>query len=157
MKVVVDGWCWLQREDLNSRQLANIKTDLTIFPSKTTDIGSAEDPDPVFLFKDEPDRGLIGVPRGYFRGRNSGGHDEVLRISHGAPMGEFESKCRTDGPFKEQGTVLNALSAALDGQEWGGVLLRADPGFGKTITGMIFAHKLGRRTLILVHKEFLVR
>ena len=148
---------WLPRGELNTYQINNIKRDLTIQPRKTTDIQTKEDPSPIFLFEEDEDRGMIGVPRHYYLERKTGDNEEVLDVSYGRPMQDLRTTFKAEGPYKEQADVLKDLSLALEDRAWGGVLLKAAPGFGKTMVILEFARRIGRKTLILVHKDFLVR
>jgi superfamily II DNA or RNA helicase len=102
-------------------------------------------------------RDTIGVPRGFFAEKNTGGHDEVLRVTDGAPMNGVKSVLRFDGPFAEQAKAIEKMIEYTDKRDWGGFLLKAGCGFGKTNTALEFAHRVGSRTLILVHKEFFLR
>jgi len=148
---------WLQLDELNKYQVDNIKQELTIQPRKTTDIQTKEDPKPIFLFEEDDERGLIGVPRYYYLERRSGDHEEVLDVSYGKPMQDLQTNFKAEGPFAEQADALDELALALENRKWGGALLQAPPGAGKTIMALEFARRMGRRTLILVHKDFLVQ
>ncbi|AGE56077.1 ATP-dependent RNA helicase [Acanthocystis turfacea Chlorella virus MO0605SPH] len=63
---------------------------------------------------------------------------------------KFAGKLRKD---LEQDKATDALLAAL--RKDGGGVLSLDTGFGKTISSIYTATKVGLKTLILVHKEFL--
>jgi len=157
LKVIISGLVWLPLRDLNSYHIDNIKRDLTIQPRKTTDIQTKEDPAPIFLFEDDAARGMIGVPRQYYLEKKTGDHEEILDISYGQPMQDLKTSFSAEGPYAEQSEILDELQFALAEREWGGVILSAKPGTGKTIIGLELARRIGRKTLILVHKDFLVR
>lgn len=157
MRVIISGMVWLPLGELSDHQINNIKRDLTIQPRKTTDIQTKEDPAPIFLFEEDWDRGMIGVPRYYYLERNSGDNEELLDVSYGRPMRDLQTNFKAEGPYVEQETMLEELALALEGRKWGGVILQAAPGTGKTIISLEFARRIGRKTLILVHKDFLVR
>lgn len=154
MKVIVSGLVWLNLDDLTDQNIRNIKSRLIIYPKKTTDIQAKKDPGPIHLYEEDEERGLLGIPRGFYLEQKTLFHEEILDISNGASMQALETKWKAEGPFKEQEDALRVLGNDLEGREWGGVLLKASPGFGKTPVGLEFARRLGRRTLILVHKEF---
>ncbi len=154
MRVDISGWVWLDKHSLSETQLLNLRRLLTIHPRKTTDIVHADDPVPVYLYKEEPDR--FGVPRNFYRKRRSVDHDESEQVGYGMRMQALETKYKATGPFKEQDQCLTKLESEFEDQKWGGVLLRAGCAFGKTVVAIELARRLGRRTLVLVHKEFLV-
>jgi len=152
MKVRVSGLVWLPVANLSPHQVLNIKNQLTIYPKKTTDIGDQSDPPPIFMFEERD--GEIGVPRGYYLNTAAGGHDEELDISFGRPMREFGTKYKATGHFVEQESVMRVFANQMEDRKWGGFLLKAGCGFGKTAVALEFARRVGRKTLILVHQEF---
>jgi superfamily II DNA or RNA helicase len=154
MEVYVSGLVWLPMDQLLPQQIFNIKNQLTVYPKKTTDIGNQPDPPPIFMFVEDFERGLLGVPRGYYLKTASRKHPESLHVSYGTPMQELSTKYSADGPFAEQEDVLRVFETQMEGRKWGGFLLKAGCGFGKTATALELARRVGRRTLILVHQEF---
>jgi intein/homing endonuclease len=156
LKVIISGYVWMPMDEFSSRQLINIRKQLTIHPRKTTDIATKEAPPPIHLFKEDYDRKLIGVPREYYRNNSKGEHEEILKVSQGEPMQELETKWTAEGPYVEQETALKVLQASIEGKAWGGMLLNANCAFGKTYTGLELVRRIGRRTIILVHKDFLL-
>lgn len=158
MQVIVGGQVWLPRGSLSDLNVLNIKRQLTILPRKTTDIQAKKDPDPIFLYEEDEERDLIGVPRGYYLEKTRGNNEEILEVSLGAPMRDLSNhRFKAVGPYAEQAVALEVLQDEIKDKPWGGVFLRGAPAFGKTIAGLEFARRLGRRTLIMVHKDFLVR
>jgi superfamily II DNA or RNA helicase len=157
LDVIISGLVWLPRSELTDRQIGNLKSELTIQPKRTTDISVKEEPAPIFLFDDDEERGLFGIPRGYYLRRKSGENNETLDISYGKPMRKLKTIFRATGPYQEQETAIEELQMVLSEREWGGAILHADPGFGKTVAGLELARRVGRRTLILVHRDFLVK
>lgn len=147
---------WLPLAELRPHHVQNIKRELTIQPKKTTDIQTKKDPDPIFLWEEDLDRGMLGVPRGYYEQRKSSSHKEILDVSYGVPMRELETSFSAEGPFAEQEQAISRIMLEFEDRQWGGALLRADAGWGKTFMSVEFARRLGRRTLILVHKDFLL-
>lgn len=160
MRVLIDGLVWLNKGDLSPDQLSNLKGALTIFPSKTSEF-DVEDPPPIALYKERTNPATndsrIGIPRGFFENRKTEGHVEVLRVSDGAQMSGFGTLMRFNGPYAEQKKVVQIIQDYASTREWGGFLLKAGCGFGKTNTALEAARQLGLRTLILVHKEFFLR
>lgn len=123
----------MPRGNFTDIQLSNIRKELTIYPKKTTDIGSKEPPKPIRMYADDEVNNLIGVPRGYYISRRSSVHEETVDITYGAPMRDLTTKFRAEGPYAEQAKCLQVMKDSLEGEAWGGVLLRADPGFGKAL------------------------
>jgi superfamily II DNA or RNA helicase len=72
-------------------------------------------------------------------------------------MAPFATKMRFEGPYAEQGGAINTMVRYTEENPWGGFILRAGCGFGKTNVALEFARRVGKRTLILVHKEFFLR
>jgi len=157
MRVNISGMAWLRKSELAPHQLKNLREQLTIQPRKTTDIAAAEDPEPILLYQEDEARGFFGVPRAFYLERQTLMHDEVVDVSLGEPMRELGTLWRPDGPYKEQGDVVRFLESKMADQPWGGFILKAGCGFGKSITSIELARRFGRRTLILVHKEFFLK
>lgn len=156
MKVVVDRFAWLDANELTQDQRKNLRRSLTIHPRKTSRLNK-KDPAPIILYEERPRRKLFGVPRAFYSEHVTTEHTEVVKVCHGKAMGEFESNYTADGPYDEQHEILNRLMKQTEGREWGGFLFKAGCGTGKTEVALEFARRLGRKTLILVHKEFLMK
>lgn len=159
MKVVISGYAWLDVKELSETQRSNLRRSLTVYPRKTTDIASKEEPKPIELYKEDHKRGLLGVPREFYRKHRKEENTEVLRVSYGEPMSDEMlkgSNYRSDGPYVEQESVIRKFIGITEANDYGGFILNAGCAWGKTICAIEFARRLGRRTLIIVHKEFLV-
>ena len=155
MNVVVNGWVWLPKSELTSAQQAKIKKQLTVVPRKMSDFGG-KPPAPVRLYADK--NGMLGVPRGFFRAKSRRSPEQNLDVSDGSKMNpHIISLMRSDGPYAEQGKALDVMAKYTTDHQWGGFLLQAGCGFGKTNVALEFAFRLRRSTLILVHKEFFLR
>lgn len=154
MKIEISGMVWLPLNELSYNQINNLKRDLTIYPKKTTDIVAKEDPEPIFMFKETDTH--LGIPRAWYSRNMSKNHEEIVRVSHGRPMKDLKTRYRSDGHFVEQEAVMKMFFAQMENREWGGFLLKAGCGFGKTATALEIARRNGRSTLVLVHQEFLL-
>ena len=154
MQVKVDGRVWLDKRAMEPHQLKNMRDRLTIIPTVHSEFAN-EPAMPILLYK-EDDRSF-GVPRGFYLSNRKGEHDEVCMVSDGQPMAPFATKMRFEGPYAEQGNAISTMVRYTEENPWGGFILRAGCGFGKTNVALEFARRVGKRTLILVHKEFFLR
>ena len=154
MRVKIDGRVWLPKADLSAHHLHNMRQRLTIMPTANTAFGG-DAPLPVLLYKE--DAAWFGLPREFYRQSRRGEHDEVCMVSDGMPMAQLATKMRFEGPYVEQGNAIEQMLGYTQEHDWGGFILRAGCGFGKTNVALEFARRLGKRTLILVHKEFFMR
>ena len=155
-KYIAGGWVWLRKADYAPTYLNHIRRVLTCYPSATSEHSKVEPP-PLRLYEDR--REVLGVPRGWFIDQPDYNRNEVIeRVSDGSPMNpSVKSLMRFEGPFAEQGNALNVMADYMNLKGFGGFLLQAGCGFGKTNTALELAYRNGRRTLILVHKEFFLR
>lgn len=154
MRVIIDGWAWLERGALSEGNLRALRTALTVQPILTTDVAGVAQPKPLMLYRDRPEVGLFGVPRGFYRASARGQNEEIVQVSMGQPMQRMASRYRADGPFAQQAEALAVLEHRLTVHPWGGGILCAGCGSGKTILAVELARRLGRATLVVVHKEF---
>ncbi|CAB4203583.1 DEXDc domain containing protein [uncultured Caudovirales phage] len=157
MKVRIDGRAWMPLEDLPPAARVSIRETLTIQPKQTSEHSKATPP--IRLYAEED--GLIGVPRGFFDQNVTGKHDYDVRVAQGGAMGAGVSakmfQGDTDGKYAEQNTAVAEMIKLLTAKPWGGGILQAPTGTGKTIMGLRIAAELGRRTLIVVNKGFFLR
>jgi superfamily II DNA or RNA helicase len=143
---VLGAGCRVQISSLQPGTVRAAQQALTFFPSSTYD-RSASPPGPVQSYRVEED-GTLVVPRCYgarvFKADDSG-------LSDGCP-----SECVFTGTLLDR--QVKATNACID-------QLRAMPhaamlvlpcGFGKTVVGIAVAASLGRKWMVVVHKEFLL-
>ncbi len=156
MDVTISGWVYLPMDQLSNVHIENMKRELTIYPKMTTDISGAKAPDPIFMFHEDFDGNRFGIPRWFYLQNASGSHNEILDITHGNEMLDLETKWRPVGPYAEQEHSTAALYHALTQNGWGGAILNAGCGTGKTVVALEVARRLKRQTLVFCHKEFLV-
>ena len=155
-KYIAGGWVWLRKSDHATAYLNHVRRVLTCYPKSTSEHSKVEPP-PIRLYEDR--REVIGVPRGWFVDQSDYDPNEVIqRVSDGGAISaSVESLMRFEGPFEEQGRALDIMQEYMAAKQFGGFLLQAGCGFGKTNTALELAFRNGRRTLILVHKEFFLR
>ena len=132
---------WGLKEDYTDRDLWNLTLEVLGTDGETIEV-----------FK-KSSKGLI-VPRAYqgFKHVNSDLSSGPLRVSQGLPM------LNTAAPInlrEEQEPAVQAVIDALEAPGRGAILF-APCGKGKTVMGLEMARRLGRKTLVLVHKTFLV-
>ena len=153
MTATVGGWVWV--DGLNEKQRGNLRRALTVYPRKTTDIATAKTPDPIELFRERSD-GTFGVPRSYWLKMKSDQHHEVLAVSTAPDMGNLKSMWSADPPFEEQAMIASTLVGKMKGSPYWGGILEADCAVGKSFVSTEIAHRIGKKTIILVEKEFLL-
>jgi hypothetical protein len=133
MRVIIDGWAWLERGALSEGNLRALRTALTVQPILTTDVAGVAQPKSIMLYRDRPEEGLFGVPRGFYRASAKGQNEEVVRVSRGSAMQPMTSCYRADGPFAQQAEALAVLQHQLMSNSWGGGILCAGCGSGKAL------------------------
>lgn len=155
MKVIVGEWAWLPKAELTLVQIQALKHALTVQPRKVGD-HPGEPPGPIELFVDSEETGLFGVPREYFLAHRKPHHEVVYHLTEG-------DKSTWPGPFEFRGTLRDvqeeAISTAINkikSDSLGGII-RLTPGAGKTVLSCALMARLQVPTLVVVHKEFLVR
>lgn len=151
MNVTVDSWAWFRREDLTDDQFAWLKKSLTIIPRRVGNY-PGPDPDPLHLFVI---RGRsIGVPREFFLTKK-GAHEIDYQVTTGN-MASWPGPVNFQGQLREeQSRALELVVGQLRNGQLGGIL-RASPGWGKTIWACALIAELQVPTLVVVHKEFLM-
>jgi len=151
MKVVIDSWAWLQKASLSELQLARLRTALTVVPREDPNYPK-EKSEPLYLYTETPE--LFGVAREYFLSNRRAEHEYVLNVSEGSLW---------PGALMFAGTLREEQSRAIAeiSQKFknGGVLggmLKASPGWGKTVATCALIAEMQVPTLVVVHKEFLM-
>jgi len=158
VRIEVDGWAWLPKDELTENQLGNLRSALTIQPRQTSP-HQKKKPDKLKIYTEDDDR--IGIPRAFFQKNQKAEHEIVNRTTDGYPMrdavlaSEFNGFTTGRDIYEEQNTAVSRLVEYFQAHAFTGGLLEAGTGVGKTVMGLRIAHALGRRTLVLVHKEFL--
>ena len=127
MTATIAGWVWI--EGLSGVQRANLRDRLTVRPRKTTDIAAAKTPDPILLYREEGER--FAVPRGFWQQMNSGRHAEITAVSYGQPMQPLRSTWRAEGPYAEQGEIVDALYHRIAGAPGEAASCRLAAGWAK--------------------------
>jgi superfamily II DNA or RNA helicase len=152
MQVTVDSYAWLARKDLSGAQLAGLRQELTVHPTKSDP--KQDTPEPIELYRETPTH--FGIAREFFYKHRRAIHEVVENFTLGnselsQPFGVFKGELR-----EEQALCLKEVVATLESGEHLGGIIRAVPGWGKTVMGCALAHRLGIPTLVIVHKTFLM-
>ena len=141
----------IAKSDLTEEQYKQIKRDLMIKPHVAGAVQVAEIAFPVY----RESANKIYVPHYY--GVSHFGAPTSLRISDGQDI-----CCPFMGTLREQQTnVVNTYlehvkKTSIGGVCYGGGLLELPCAFGKTVLALNIISQLNKKTLIIVHKEFLM-
>jgi superfamily II DNA or RNA helicase len=151
VKVTVDKYAWIRKEDLTALKLQALKKQCLVTPRKVGDF-PGDPPNPIQLWRETPTH--IGIPREYFLGHRKPSHDITIATTQGAPWPsplEFNGEMRPE-QLRGLRTLLERFSDPLN---MGG-LVRAKPGWGKTVFCLGLVATLEVPTLVVVHKKFLM-
>ena len=133
----------LLKSNLTEKEHAFIRNELTV---KAYIPKSPVQPDPFSLYRESPNK--FYVPR-YFGQDNFGDFSEN-KLSMGDNIDiEFSGELR-----EYQINIVNKYIHFV--KDSGGGLLDVDPGKGKTVMGLYIISKLKKKTLVVVHKSFLL-
>jgi len=135
----------IKKEYLTSKEQDIIRKELTVkaFVPKT----SISQPKPFSIFRESPNK--LYVPR--FYGYETYGEPDAIKISAGEDIDlEFKGELRD---FQKPIVKTYVESAKTKG----GGLLEIHCGAGKTVMGLKIIAELKKKTLVIVHKEFLLQ
>ena len=133
----------LLKSSLTDKEHTFIRDELTV---KAYIPKSPVQPDPFSLYRESPNK--FYVPR-YF-GQDNFGKFSENKLSRGDDINiEFNGDLR-----EYQINIVNKYINFV--KDSGGGLLDVDPGKGKTVMGLYIISKLKKKTLVVVHKSFLL-
>ena len=138
----------IYKSKISEIELNKIINDLTIKPFTCPGYGNTEDIIPYKLYKENSEK--IYVP--YFYGRNMFGTPTISKLKEPENINISFSNDRKMRPY-QQDIIKTYIKAA---KEIGGGIISVGCGRGKTVMGLKIAEELKVKTLILVHKEFLM-
>lgn len=147
MKIVVNGMVWMQYSDI-ADHLDKLRKELTVRPNK---MSGAED---ILLYRNG--KKAFAIPRGFYLKMRSRGHLESLKVADGRPI-SVETTFKAEGPFAEQAQCIETCMKHVEDNAYGGFILRAGCGWGKSSVALEVARRIGLRTMIIVHKGFLMK
>jgi len=128
-----------------------VKNSLTVVPESKSSFTPM--PDPIRLWHDDGD--FIYVPRGYYNSVIKKRFDPKIDFKFSSGVSEL----RPNTPITLREGQEETISAAIDAMrahEFGGAIVEAPTGSGKTVLGMETARRLGMKTLIVVHTSVLM-
>jgi len=154
MKTTIGRWCWLPKtgaDCLTPEAVETIKRSLTVMPRATSEYST---PQPLYLYEERPD--LLGVPRDWFFQTKKKEY-EIEYVTSDMPWAVNGSAPKFVGtPRPEQKEAVEHFYDELMKKGRLGGILQAAPGWGKTYWACLLMSLMGRKALILVHKEFLM-
>ena len=140
MKVIGPRGYTILKEDYSNAFITNLKKELTVKPFVSQDYSAPSPPFPIYC---ESKRKLY-MPR--FFGINSFGNPEMNKLNDGVEIDiEFKGKLR---PI--QLPIIDAYMKYKSG------IVSVPCGYGKTVLALDIIARLKVKTLVIVHKEFLM-
>jgi superfamily II DNA or RNA helicase len=147
-EVLISNYAWIKKSDLTSSQIDALKSTLTIEIKKVGNY-PGEAPGPLLTYT-ETDT-LLGLPREYYQQKRKPHH----KVSTSLAITSIPDLPLKGSPRPEQQEALDTIIKHLESGQTGSIL-RASPGWGKSFFGCLLASKLKLKTLVLVHKQFLM-
>ena len=134
----------IRKSILNEKQISEVKNELTVKPFVNSDYGKEEEPFKVYL----ENEGKLYIPRSY--GIEKFGPPELSLLPQGKDININFNLNLKEEQKKPAAETIKAY------HEHGGGILSLPCGFGKTIMALYFIWMLKKKTLVIVHKEFLM-
>ena len=138
------------KKHFNLKEITEIKNDLTVKPYVHEEYGAAPDPYPIYLESEKK----IYIPKHI--GFEKFGEPDKIKLGKGLEIDvEFKGSLRD-----KQKPIINSFMKSceegdLKHKSKGGII-SVPCGWGKTIMALYLIGKLKRKTIIIVHKEFLL-
>lgn len=144
----------MKKADLGVSALQVLKQKLTIEPKKQAD-SEEEDKGPLYLYTETDDE--IGIARDYFLQNQRSHHEVEWDLSEGDKSTWPEDlKFTPERKLRaEQDSALLTVKTAFRSGTLGGIV-KAPPGWGKTVYACALMSTMQLPTLVVVHKEFLM-
>tara|TARA_Y100001970_G_scaffold190117_1_gene231160 strand:- start:2433 stop:3884 length:1452 start_codon:yes stop_codon:yes gene_type:complete len=135
----------IKKNELSIQELKEIKKDLTVNPFVVNDFGNVGEKR-FSLYMESPNS--LYIPR--FYGRDRFGDPTINKINEGEMIHlKFNGNLR-----KEQEPIINLYQKACE--EKGGGLISLKCGGGKTVLALYIIAMLQKKTIVVVHKDFLM-
>lgn len=132
----------IPKSSLPPNLIEQYRNDLTVTPNTLSDYGPAEDPFPVYRESSE----YIYLPKFYNHRKDAPNSERIgcdISLKFSGTLREFQKHPAT--------TILNHINTNDS------AILCVGCGFGKTFLALWIATQIGKKTLIVVHKEFLLQ
>ena len=138
----------IYKDTLALSDLTKIRNDLTVKPYVPKSMVEAK----AFpLYREAPKK--IYIPRHYGVENYGNVEDELIKLPRGEAL--EDEYCQFEGSLREY--QVNIVQKYLDAvKNSGGGLLDVDPGKGKTVMALNIISQLKVKTLVIVHKSFLL-
>ena len=134
----------MRKSHLTEEEIKDIKNDLTVKPFTNNDYGVQEESFKIYLENESK----LYLPKSY--GIEKFGNPDINILPEGKDIDiDFTLELK-----EEQKIPAEKTMEAYKNQ--GGGILSLPCGFGKTILGLYFIAQLKKKTLVIVHKEFLM-
>jgi len=139
----------IEKDSVGAETIAGIKSFLTVSPQANPMAGGNAPPKSYPVFRES--RSKLYIPK--YLGLSAYGPPAQDKTSPGEPL-----SCSFGGSLRESqaAPVAAFLQAAADPRKRGGII-NMGCAAGKTVMGIYAACQLGRKTLVIVNKEFLAR
>ena len=134
----------INKNNIENNKLDSIRSDLSVVPFSNMDFGVEEKPFRVY----RENSTHIYLPKCY--GLNSVDKDVKNILPEGK---DIDIKFTLELKEEQKDPAERVIRAY---EEKGGGILSLPTGFGKTILGLYFVSKMKKKTMIIVHKEFLM-
>jgi superfamily II DNA or RNA helicase len=134
----------IKKKYLTEKELNEIREENTVKPFVTNDYGAEEEPFKIYLESENK----LYLPK--FYGLERFGNPEANVLPEGTDIDiDFSLTLKEEQKIPAQHTIKAY-------EDKGGGILSLPCGFGKTILALYFISKLKKRTMVIVHKEFLM-
>ena len=135
----------IKKKELSIKELKEIKKDLTVNPFVIGDFGNGAEKR-FSLYMESPNS--LYIPR--FYGRDKFGEPTINKMEEGEEIHlKFDGNLRT-----EQQPIIKLYQKACE--EKGGGLISLKCGGGKTVLALYIIAMLQKKTIVIVHKDFLM-
>ena len=134
----------IRKKMFTEKELSEVRSDLMVCPHTNSDYGKPEEPYKIYLENENK----LYLPK--FYGIEKFGKPEQNILPEGKDINvSFSLSLKEEQKIPAQHT-MNAY------HEKGGGILSLPCGFGKTILALYFIGQLKKKTIVIVHKEFLM-